>query len=119
MERRAIFIQGTVQGVGFRPFVFGLASKLQLGGFVNNQISGVRIEVGFDTATEVGLLGISAAAATQRLPIRSILLSPLLFTAGMCLLGTADGVLIHQLEIASGGTFSEPVKYPSIPTQPR
>ena len=45
MERRAIAIQGTVQGVGFRPFVYKLASELRLGGFVRNQISGACIEV--------------------------------------------------------------------------
>jgi hydrogenase maturation protein HypF len=45
MERRAIAIHGTVQGVGFRPFVFGLASSLDLGGFVKNGVGGVRIEV--------------------------------------------------------------------------
>ena len=45
MERRAIAIQGTVQGVGFRPFVHRLASELRLGGFVKNQTGGVSIEV--------------------------------------------------------------------------
>ena len=45
MERRAIAIQGTVQGVGFRPFVCTLASTLHLGGFVRNETGGVRIEV--------------------------------------------------------------------------
>jgi high-affinity nickel-transport protein len=50
--------------------------------------------LGFDTATEIGLLGISAAAATQHLPIWSILIFPALFTAGMCLLDTADGILM-------------------------
>jgi len=45
MERRTIAIQGTVQGVGFRPFVHRLASELRLGGFVKNQTSGVCIEV--------------------------------------------------------------------------
>jgi hydrogenase maturation protein HypF len=45
MERRAIAIQGTVQGVGFRPFVSGLASSLDLGGFVHNGGGEVRIEV--------------------------------------------------------------------------
>ncbi|MGE3807507.1 MAG: carbamoyltransferase HypF [Gemmataceae bacterium] len=45
MERRAIGIRGLVQGVGFRPFVHGLASALELGGFVRNQASGVVIEV--------------------------------------------------------------------------
>ena len=45
MERRAISIHGTVQGVGFRPFVYGLASRLELRGFVRNQAGGVEIEV--------------------------------------------------------------------------
>jgi len=34
-----------VQGVGFRPFVYGLASDLKLGGFVKNETGGVKIEV--------------------------------------------------------------------------
>lgn len=45
MERRAIVIQGIVQGVGFRPFVYGLATRLGLGGWVQNQAGHVRIEV--------------------------------------------------------------------------
>ena len=34
MERRIITLSGTVQGVGFRPFVYGLACELNLGGTV-------------------------------------------------------------------------------------
>jgi hydrogenase maturation protein HypF len=45
MERRAITVHGVVQGVGFRPFVYGLASRLELSGFVNNRAGGVWIEV--------------------------------------------------------------------------
>jgi hydrogenase maturation protein HypF len=45
MERRSIAIQGVVQGVGFRPFVYGLASRLELYGFVKNRTDGVLIEV--------------------------------------------------------------------------
>ncbi|HLW66953.1 MAG TPA: carbamoyltransferase HypF [Gemmataceae bacterium] len=45
MERRAIVVRGIVQGVGFRPFVFGLATRRQLGGFVRNQTGSVEIEV--------------------------------------------------------------------------
>jgi hydrogenase maturation protein HypF len=45
MERRAIAIRGTVQGVGFRPFVYGLANQLDLRGFVRNGTGGVQIEV--------------------------------------------------------------------------
>jgi hydrogenase maturation protein HypF len=45
MERRAIVVRGIVQGVGFRPFVYGLATRLRLGGFVKNQTGSVLIEV--------------------------------------------------------------------------
>jgi hydrogenase maturation protein HypF len=45
MERRAITVRGVVQGVGFRPFVHGLASRLQLSGFVKNRVGGVSIEI--------------------------------------------------------------------------
>ena len=44
VERRAILIRGIVQGVGFRPFVYNLAVRLGLGGFVKNQTGTVRIE---------------------------------------------------------------------------
>jgi len=45
MERRAIVVRGIVQGVGFRPFVYNLAARLHLGGFVKNQTGTVLIEV--------------------------------------------------------------------------
>jgi hydrogenase maturation protein HypF len=44
-ERRAITVQGVVQGVGFRPFVYALASRFQLAGFVKNEAGSVVIEV--------------------------------------------------------------------------
>src|SRR5581483_9993662 len=45
VARRAISVTGLVQGVGFRPFVHGLASRLGLRGFVRNQTGRVHIEV--------------------------------------------------------------------------
>jgi len=45
IERRHITVQGAVQGVGFRPFVYRLASELGLGGWVVNSPQGVVIEV--------------------------------------------------------------------------
>ncbi|HEX5746293.1 MAG TPA: carbamoyltransferase HypF [Archangium sp.] len=45
MVRRAITVQGVVQGVGFRPFVHGAATARGLGGWVRNRTDGVRIEV--------------------------------------------------------------------------
>ncbi len=44
MERRRIRIRGVVQGVGFRPFVYGLARRHGLGGFVLNDGEGVLVE---------------------------------------------------------------------------
>src|SRR5437868_8340408 len=45
IQRRRIVIQGIVQGVGFRPFVYGQALQRELAGFVLNDSSGVTIEV--------------------------------------------------------------------------
>ncbi len=50
--------------------------------------------LGFDTATEVGLLSISATQAAQGLSIWSIMVFPALFAAGMSLIDTTDGVLM-------------------------
>ena len=50
--------------------------------------------LGFDTATEVSLLGISAAGAAKGLSIWSVLVFPVLFAAGMTLVDTTDGILM-------------------------
>ncbi len=55
---------------------------------------GLLFGLGFDTATEVGLLGISATQAAGGLPAWSILVFPALFTAAMSLVDTADGILM-------------------------
>jgi HoxN/HupN/NixA family high-affinity nickel-transporter len=55
---------------------------------------GLLFGLGFDTATEIGLLGIAAVQASQSLPIWSILVFPALFTAGMALVDTADSVMM-------------------------
>ena len=63
--------------------------------------------LGFETATEVGLLGISAAEASHGLSIWSILVFPALFTAGMSLVDTTDSVLMLG---AYGWAFSKPLR---------
>ncbi len=55
---------------------------------------GFMFGLGFDTATEVALLGISATQAGQGMSIWSIMVFPALFAAGMSLVDTTDGVLM-------------------------
>lgn len=50
--------------------------------------------LGFDTATEVSLLGLSASEASRGIAVASIMIFPALFAAGMSLIDTADGVLM-------------------------
>jgi high-affinity nickel-transport protein len=68
---------------------------------------GVLFGLGFDTATEVGVLGISATQAAQGLSIWSILVFPALFTAGMTLVDTTDSVLMLG---AYGWAFVKPIR---------
>jgi hydrogenase maturation protein HypF len=49
MERRRVRVTGVVQGVGFRPFVYGVAQRLGLAGYVLNDGDGVLVEVEGDT----------------------------------------------------------------------
>lgn len=55
---------------------------------------GLLFGLGFDTATEVGLLGISAIQGVHGLSPWSIMIFPALFTAGMTLVDTLDGTLM-------------------------
>ena len=68
---------------------------------------GVLFGLGFDTATEIGLLGIAAAEASKGLPIWSILIFPALFTAGMSLIDTTDSIVMLG---AYGWAFVKPIR---------
>jgi high-affinity nickel-transport protein len=63
--------------------------------------------LGFDTATEIGVLGISAAQAAQGLPVLCLLIFPALFTPGMALVDTADSLLMLS---AYGWAFVKPIR---------
>jgi nickel/cobalt transporter (NiCoT) family protein len=63
--------------------------------------------LGFDTASEVGLLALSALSAQNGMPFLFIMVFPLLFTAGMTLADTTDGVLMLG---AYGWAFVKPVR---------
>ncbi len=68
---------------------------------------GALFGLGFDTATEVGLLALTAGVATNHLPFLAVLSLPILFAAGMSLMDTADGAFMSQ---AYGWAFSNPVR---------
>src|SRR6267378_1661617 len=63
--------------------------------------------LGFDTASEISLLAISAGAAAQHLPIYALISLPLIFAAGMSLMDTADGAFMSQ---AYSWACSNPVR---------
>jgi high-affinity nickel-transport protein len=69
--------------------VFGLITRswhMYLVGFL--------FGLGFDTATEIGVLALSAAEASHGLPLAAIMVFPALFTAGMALVDSLDAVLM-------------------------
>ena len=68
---------------------------------------GLLFGLGFDTATEIGLLGISAAEASKGLSFWSILAFPILFAAGMSLIDTSDNILMLG---AYGWAFVKPIR---------
>jgi nickel/cobalt transporter (NiCoT) family protein len=68
---------------------------------------GILFGLGFDTATEIGLLGISAAEASKGLSLSSILVFPVLFAAGMSLIDSTDNVLMLG---AYGWAFVKPIR---------
>jgi len=68
---------------------------------------GVLFGLGFDTATEVGLLVLAGGVAAFTLPFYVVLVLPILFAAGMCLMDTVDGVFMNA---AYGWAFAKPVR---------
>ncbi len=68
---------------------------------------GLLFGLGFDTATEIGLLVLAGGAAAFQLPWYAILTLPVLFAAGMSLLDSIDGVFMNY---AYGWAFSRPIR---------
>jgi nickel/cobalt transporter (NiCoT) family protein len=99
-----------------------LEKRLNSRGFMNRFLSGATKTVrkpwhiypigllfglGFDTATEVGLLVLAAGAAAFALPWYAILVLPILFAAGMSVFDTADGCFMN---FAYGWALAKPVR---------
>jgi high-affinity nickel-transport protein len=68
---------------------------------------GLLFGLGFDTATEVALLATTALLASQHIPWYAIACLPVLFTAGMTLMDTTDGLFMN---LAYGWAFFNPVR---------
>ena len=92
----------------------GFMNRFYIGRFANRITSswqmyplGVLFGLGFDTATEVGVLALAAGVATHQVPFLAVLSLPILFAAGMCLMDTADGAFMSQ---AYGWAFANPVR---------
>ena len=68
---------------------------------------GVLFGLGFDTATEVALLATTALLAAGHIPWYAIACLPVLFTAGMTLMDTTDGLFMN---LAYGWAFFNPVR---------
>ncbi|MEA9390097.1 HoxN/HupN/NixA family nickel/cobalt transporter [Acerihabitans sp. TG2] len=91
---------------GLMTRIFRFAFK-----FVNKSwqmyLVGFLFGLGFDTATEVGLLGISAAGASSGLSVWSIMVFPVLFASGMALIDSLDNFVMVG---AYGWAFAKPVR---------
>lgn len=99
-------LQDELTGGGFMTRIFG-----RLFAFVSESWHmypiGFLFGLGFDTASEVALLAVSAGAAAQGLPFLAVVSLPLLFAAGMSLMDTADGAFMSK---AYGWAFSSPIR---------
>jgi high-affinity nickel-transport protein len=99
-EPNALLAQGGILGSFFRPLFRILSKSWQM------YPVGILFGLGFDTATEIALLGIAASAA-KGLSICSMMLFPALFTAGMTLVDTTDGIVMAG---AYGWAFLKPMR---------
>jgi high-affinity nickel-transport protein len=68
---------------------------------------GMLFGLGFDTATEIGLLAVAAGVASHHVPFLAVISLPLIFAAGMSLMDTADGAFMTH---AYGWAFATPVR---------
>jgi nickel/cobalt transporter (NiCoT) family protein len=96
-----MLLGGGIFGCVFRPLFRLLSAPWHM------YPIGLLFGLGFDTATEVALLGISAAAAANGLAVEAMAVFPLLFTAGMTLVDTTDGILMVG---AYGWAFIKPIR---------
>ncbi|MGV7212273.1 HoxN/HupN/NixA family nickel/cobalt transporter [Bradyrhizobium sp. UFLA05-112] len=99
---RAVRAQGTHDAEGIEALLAGRGFLARLLAPMFRMVSksrhmyplGFLFGLGFDTATEIGLLSISATEAARGAPLSDVLVFPALFAAGMALVDTADSALM-------------------------
>jgi high-affinity nickel-transport protein len=101
VEAGDILLPAGVLSRFLRPLFRALSSPWQM------YPIGLLFGLGFDTAMQVALLGISAAAAADGLSLGAMADFPVLFTAGMTLVDTSDGILMVG---AYGWAFTKPIR---------
>jgi hydrogenase maturation protein HypF len=100
--RRRITVRGTVQGVGFRPYVHRLAADLALAGFVSNTAQGVLIEV---EGPPEGVAGFCSRLAQEPPPLAAV---TGIGVEDVPATGAAEGFTIRGTEQAPGRTQLPP-----------
>jgi hydrogenase maturation protein HypF len=99
--RHRLVVSGVVQGVGFRPFVYALASKFGLSGSVGNESSGVAIEIEGSA--------VAVAEFRNQLPIDAPLLARIdAITVEVITTHGGTGFTITQSRAGSGRTLISP-----------
>jgi high-affinity nickel-transport protein len=96
-----VLVKGGIAARFFRPLFSLMRHSWQMFPL------GFLFGLGFETATEVMLLGMSAGQAAHGMSLLSILLLPAMFTAGMTLVDTTDGTLMMG---AYGWAFIKPIR---------
>jgi nickel/cobalt transporter (NiCoT) family protein len=97
----ALMSQGGVMAHVFRPLYRMLTGSWHM------YPVGFLFGLGFETATEVALLGVSSSAAVNGLSLGTVMIFPVLFTVGMTLVDTADGILMASVY---GWAFVRPIE---------
>ena len=91
---------------GFMTKIFGRLFKIVTESW-HMYLIGLLFGLGFDTASEVALLAISAGAASEGLPFLAVVSLPVIFAAGMTLMDTTDGAFMAK---AYSWAFSNPIR---------
>lgn len=102
LERRRLTVTGVVQGVGFRPFVYGLAARHGLTGFVGNHSGGVFIEI---EGPETALAGFQHDLVGQAPPLAHI---ERVAVEKMAAQGDAVFTIVHSQAEAAANTLISP-----------